>query len=321
MIGTEDYPLPARVFYEGEGGDGGSAGAGDGGQNVTGGGTGGTGGEGGTGGTPAFNAEDASFRGFLPEDIRGSFETVPNLEALARGYLGGQKLIGEDPANILKRPKAGDQEGLVSHMRALGAPEATSGYDLKALTPEGVKIDEAFAGSFLEKVAVPTGMLPHQVQAAIKFVTDVDAAHEKEKTGKVADQAAKWQAEIATMWNTEAQSVTWKENVALAAGVVDKFGGDAAWDAIEEAGLGDNPAILEMFRKIGTVQAGGTLEDTGSGGPASAGTRDAALAAEIAQLKTAQLKAMDDQDHFTARNISEQIQAKMQERERLNKAA
>lgn len=259
--------------------------------------------------------DPTKFAEHMPEDIREQFGTVPNLEALGRGYLGAQKLVGKDPSSLIQRPVEGDAAGMVSALQSLGAPSDLAAWgDMKELAGEGG--DAAFVQSYIEKVAIPGGMMPHQVKANLEFVREVAKAQGEAQTAQTAEQVAKWQGEMAQNWGVEVGSAAWKENIAQAASVVEQFGGDEAFDALDEVGLGDNPLIVNMFHKLATKLAGGTLEGTGGTGPALSG-RAADINRQLAELQQKQMAAVTANRQAEARQIAGVITGLIEERNRL----
>lgn len=265
---------------------------------------------------PTFDPATDSFRQFVPEDIRGDFESVPSFEALARGYHGSQKLIGKDPSRLLERPLEGDSAGMVTALQGLGAPADMAGWgDMKTLAGENGNSE--FVQSYVEKVAIPTGMMPHQLKASLAFVQENKEAQAAATQTSGKEQIAKWQGELAQTWGTEIQSPQWKENIGAAAAVVEKFGGDGAFDALESSGMADHPIVLNMLLGISAALAGGSLEGTGGGGPAGSG-RSAEISARIAELEKVQMGYVSNNQQAQARATAHQILALREEKMRLN---
>lgn len=264
----------------------------------------------------AFDPNGPQFRDFLPKDLVGQFDTVPTFEALVRGAAATQKMVGVPADQIMRRPATGDSEGMLTHLRSLGAPETVEGYKIENL-PEGVKIDEAFQGKFFE-ASLALGLMPHQVQGLVTFMGEAIKGVQEKQTALSGETVAQNQAALAKMWGVEAGSQTWKENLRIGAGVVEEFGGEEALDVLDQSGLADHPAIIEMFRKIGAARKGTGIDGTGGNGPAMS-SEAAQIQSQIQALNATMMEHVNNQRPVEARQVSEQVAALRAKLERLNK--
>lgn len=226
--------------------------------------------------TGGAGAAAADWRASLPEDMRASpmFATIADVPTLAKGYLNAQTLIGK------KRIALPEANALPAEREAfyaqLGRPEAPDKYSEFTVKPaEGMTVDKD-AISRMRKVFFDNGLTDAQQKAILDaHFTGLNEAHGKLSTSMQAERATAEQT-LRTKWGSN-----YDVNVNIANAVVKKFADPAAVAELE-AGLGNNPAIVELFHKLGK----GMLEDKtpGGGNSIQVGT-PAAAQARIGELK------------------------------------
>lgn len=283
-----------RTFYDGElppgdtpppGGDGGT---GDGGSAPT---------------LPegAFTAD--KWRDALPEELRehSALAKAPNVEALARSYISGQKLLGKTPDQLMEVPDHIDTENRLPLLQRLGLPEeAGSDYNLQPVkhAPEYLKPDTDFAKAFTAK-AHSLGIFPDQVQGLYNFFADTFAGQEKEQETifqqQIEANEAALKAELGEKYDTTLNLAT------LGAAEL------GIREEIENAGLGVNPKVIKALAKVGELFAeDGTAGDITSGGDVyKGGMSPDELRAKAREL---QQEALDTDNHAKRRKLNDEAQ-------------
>jgi hypothetical protein len=222
--------------------------------------------------TPAaVTPADQPWNHALPEDVRvdPSVAKYDSFEALARGTIAQQKLIGRDPASLIEMPAAGDAAAQLTIMRKLGAPEEASGYKLTAVegTAESVGPTSDIAQLFL-KHGVAAGLLPSQAQQIYAgFATDLTASLKDDAASAEADASAGVATLKADWGQAYDQNVAaarhGRDQVAKAAGVDEQ----ALRDTFEQLGLANDPMMAKVFAHIGKMMG----EDSAGGQGAPGG--------------------------------------------------
>lgn len=156
-----------------------------------------------------------------------------------RGLVAARKMIGEQPENLLKLPTAGDADGLRSVLHKLGLPETPDAYTLQPV--EGIAHDTDLAKAFTS-AAFDAGILPQHAQAVF------------EKVGGFLKEFEAQQAQaVQNREHADMQALTAKfgsaldDTLARAEAVANHYG---VTDAINEAGLGTNPAIVGLLSSV-----------------------------------------------------------------------
>jgi hypothetical protein len=158
-----------------------------------------------------------SFSEMLPEGVRGHalFQGIENPDQL------GERLQGWQPRPQV--PQTAEEY--------YGGPEAAKA--LGQLQPLVHSIAES---------AKAVGMPKEQFAAIVNGMAKQHHAHVQESY----KQAAEALTSLSTKWGDKAE-----QNLNIANRVLAKFGGDALDRELEARGLSNNPALIEMFHKIG----------------------------------------------------------------------
>jgi hypothetical protein len=158
-----------------------------------------------------------SFRDMLPEGVRGHalFQGLENPNQL------GERLQGWQPRPQVPQT-AEEYYGGAEAAKALGQ-----------LHPLVHSIAES---------AKAAGMPKDQFAAIVNGMAQQHHAHVQESY----KQAAEALTTLSTKWGDKAE-----QNLNIANRVLAKFGGDALDRELEARGLSNNPALIEMFHKIG----------------------------------------------------------------------
>ncbi len=243
----------------------------------------------------------ASWLDGLPDDIKAapSLSKYKDVGDLAKAYVNAEKLIGRGGVVI---PKDGDAPEVTAKFRAaMGVPEKPEDYAIKP--PEGLPESiwsEASAKEF-QGWAHELGLSPKQAQQlAEKYAGHALAARDAiglTPDGKPAEEAlrAEWGREFDTRKQQAQQAVK-------------EFGGPELVEFLQRTGLGNNPAMVRAWAKIGAELS----EDR----PAGMGTGRGVMGKEAASQERQRLMAdpkgpywnpMDPQHKATVARVTELV--------------
>lgn len=222
--------------------------------------------------TPA--AAPASWRDSLPAEIREapSLGKYQDVASLAKGYVEAQTLIGRKGAII---PKEGDGPEVTAAFRqAMGVPDKAEGYEIKVPDglPEGVWNDAA-AGQF-RTWAHELGLTPAQAQGLAERYAQMGGA-------AVQQTAEATETELRKEWG-----VAFPAKVKAANDALRNIGGDELADYLKTSGLGNHPAMVRAWAKIG--------EGMGEDRPAGMGTGRTSGVMTPSEAKAERMKIMSD---------------------------
>ncbi len=199
---------------------------------------------------PIAGAEgEESWRDTLPDDIKGNpvLEKYASSNDAVKALVEAQKLIGRDKIPVPPAEGATESDWNAVY-DGLGRPKTAADYILAmeegTNLPEGMPLDDGMVKEFTE-LAHKNGFLPKQVEAMYRWYMN-NAAKQFTDLGT----ANKEQQIAASKKLTFEYGAAYKEKVALAERVF-KTVADKDAIALFEEGLGNNPAMIRMFAKIG----------------------------------------------------------------------
>jgi len=254
------------------------------------------------GGAPAESvAQPATDNGawydVFAEDIRENQNITKfnSAEELAKSYINVQHLIGAD-----KIPMPVTEDDWANTYAKLGRPEEPTGYEIKA--PEGVEVDEARQGKFLE-LAHSIGLSQKQAEALAEF--DFSSTQESmENLNKTFEQSTQEALDgLKKEWGN-----AYDQNVEIYKRAVGEFADESTMDFLKNTlvgnvALGDHPAIVKLMSSIGKgMMESGKLEGKGA---------EMALTPAQLQDKQAQLMAnpaYTNRNHPEHKAINRQVQ-------------
>ena len=248
-----------QFILRAEDGAGGAGGAG--------GGDGGTGGAGGTGGKPPGTAlttpptpGTGDWRAGLPEDIRTnpSLKDFKDVAGLAKSYVHAQTLIGAD--KIAKPNKNWKPEQWSEFFSHAGRPESPDKYDIgKDVIPADMKVDDAkFAEA--KKALHESGLSNVQANNVLKYYFGSIQRQTKEYS-----DAQKASQDLGVKTLQEEYGDKYESKLDIAKAVVAKFGDETLVTKLEETGLGNDPAFIKLFIKMGEAMMDDKALGDGSG--------------------------------------------------------
>ena len=207
---------------------------------------------------------DADAKGWLSTKGWDKLDAKGAVTAAVQAYRGAEKLMGGDPASLLRQPRPDATPAEINAFwQKLGAPEKPEGYDFSGVKhADGNGLDEDFVG-FLRTTAAELHLpASAATEIAKRFAAMADSAEADEKAQAARDLgAAKAQLEVS--WGGK-DSPQYKTNLAVAQRAAVASGVTTEeLNAIES--LTGYPKIMAAFLKLG-VGMGEHRALTGGGG-------------------------------------------------------
>lgn len=189
----------------------------------------------------AAESNSNDFLSGLGEELSGvkALQNFKSAEDLAKSYLNANQLLGKRMADLSAEDAA--------HLASLqGKPASADEYTL----PEELNAE---ALSWYKDAALKAGLTQDQAKAVADEYIMLERS--KAESLEVEDKlrSEEWVGELKTEFGS-----AFDKQVEVAKRGVKEFGGDEVADILNRTGLGDNPAIVKMFAKIGRE----LLEDT-----------------------------------------------------------
>lgn len=218
----------------------------------------------------------ASWRESLPPELREapSLGKYQDVASLAKGYVEAQTLIGRKGAII---PKEGDSPEVTAAFRqAMGVPEKPEGYEIKVPEglPAGVWNDDA-AGQF-RTWAHELGLTPTQAQGLA------------ERYAQMGGNAVQQSAEVTETELRKEWGVAFNAKMKAANDALRNIGGEDLAQYLQTSGLGNHPAMVRAWAKIG--------EGMGEDRPAGMGTGRSSGMMTPSEAKAERMKIMGDKN-------------------------
>lgn len=222
--------------------------------------------------------DNSQFLATLPEDVRAepSLKSVPDVSTLAKNYVNAQKLIGT------KRIAAPDPNWGESQWNEfydqVGRPKTHDQYQVPSVQlEEGISLDKDKIGKFQQHLH-KLGLTTKQASGIFEYYLSSLNETARGQKSISEQQAAASETELKNEWGEK-----FSANLDLAKGVIRKFGDEKFMQYIEGSGMGNNPQLVKMLSKIGSMM----LEDKALGSGSEFGLKDGTRAvAEIESLKT-----------------------------------
>jgi hypothetical protein len=179
----------------------------------------------------------------LPEDIgsHSSVKKYTNIVDALKGGLNASSLASKKAEDFL----ASDDPAVVAKRNELmGVPSDAAGYELKKPEglPEGLPYDEDSLGAFAEFAAenkIPKAL----AEKLIEFDAKRAADQFNSMDGQIAEQREKAESILREKWGNK-----YEYNLGKVTQATDHLG---ITQTLNEAGLGNNPAVIEMvFNKL-----------------------------------------------------------------------
>lgn len=218
-------------------------------------------------GTPAATGAGATSTSWLDSLGDDSLKNEPSLKlfkdpaALAKGWLNAQKMIGAEKIPV--PGKHATDEDWQNVFKRLGLPETADKYEINL--PKDSKFDPAFLTSYKD-VALKAGILPKQAQALMEWYQGEAGKAQAGQAGQVEAQAQaqKVESDKALASLKEEWGKNWDQNVSRAQGAVREFGSPELSALLNQTGMGNHPAFIKLFSKMGGVLQEDTLKGNGN---------------------------------------------------------
>lgn len=190
--------------------------------------------------TPTPNVGDFdAMRKTLPDELQGNemVKTSKSFTSFVEQSVNAQKLIGSK----ISIPKDDDEKAWNEFYAKIGRPESADKYDIKRPVDSKLPYDEKMEKAFLT-TAHKSGLSKRQAQGVLdwwnKEQETIALESEKVRTSAVAELKKEWGSE-------------YEAKVAVSQRALLKYGDKELVKFLEDTGLGNNPAVVRMFSRIG----------------------------------------------------------------------
>lgn len=216
----------------------------------------------GNGGTPSANGQPADGIAearqaaqrpeWVPEKYWKADKGEADYEGLAKGYVNLEQLLGRE--KVPKPLSDEDQEGWERWYAASGRPDKEDAYEFQRpdKLPDGLGYDEDLERDFRAS-AYSAGLNKKQAttlyEKFVKGQIDRYSAHATSKQQARAQAQADMQRELGAKYESE------MKNAHIA---VQKYADPEFRQYLDESGLGNHPALIRAFMKIGREMNGDT---------------------------------------------------------------
>jgi len=177
-----------------------------------------------------------SFYDSLPEHLKANkgLSKFDSVEKLADAYVNASKLIGKRVTELTPVDIKGllDPEDLAAVFRSNGVPASADEYQVAAGIPEDL-------ARSLKSRAHELGVSQEALNGLIEFETSMAEAVK-------AQRQEEWRSETFSKFGRDLDPT-----LKIAKRAVEEFGGDSLRSFLNETGLGDHPAVIETFFKVG----------------------------------------------------------------------
>jgi len=172
----------------------------------------------------------------LPDHLKQhkSLSKFDSVDKLADAYVNASKLIGKRISEVKPEELKGvlDHEDLVQVYKGMGVPETPDAYNLpEDMDPEISK--------FIKTKAHELGLPEDKLNGVLSLELEA-AALMKQREQET------WRTEVITKYGNDLQP-----SIKIAQQAVKEFGGDELVNFLNTSGLGDHPAVIDTFVRIG----------------------------------------------------------------------
>ena len=195
-------------------------------------------------GSAAGVVTSPDWREALPQELRGekSLASFKDVGTLAKSYVEAQKLVG----GSIRIPGADakpEEWGAVYDK--LGRPSKPEGYEFKVPESLEPEFSDSLRGGFA-KVLHDNGVSAKAAQA----ILDWYGASYADAAASLHSAAQATEAELRLKW-----AGAYEKHMGLAKRTVKEMGGEELQVYLEQTGLGNHPALIRTFAKIGALLA------------------------------------------------------------------
>lgn len=185
---------------------------------------------------PTTVAESISndFLSSLSEELRGmkALQNFKSAEDLAKSYMHANQLLGKRVIDLSAEDAA--------HLAKLqGRPADMGEYKLPEGLPEG-------SADWYKGAALKAGLTQDQARIVADEFIMLERARTEEIVKEDSIRSEQWRGELKKEFGS-----AFDNQIEIAKRGVKEFAGEEVIDILNRTGLGDNPAIVKMFAKIG----------------------------------------------------------------------
>jgi len=196
-----------------------------------------------------------------------SLAAIKDIPSLAKGYVEGQKFVGGSIRLPNDKMKPEEQEKAWGDIFGkLGRPADADKYEIKVAKEVERFLPESDVKAF-KAAAYKAGLSGKQAQAMIDHYQGVVGAN----SAQLVEMRKSTEASLREEWGP-----AFDRNVGLAARAVIESGGKDLLKFLDDTGLGNHPALIKAFAKVGNILSSeGYMEGDieGSSGPSEAKDR------------------------------------------------
>jgi hypothetical protein len=189
---------------------------------------------------PSVEADIVNWRDDLPDDIRDhqSLATINDVNALAKGYVHAQSMIGADKIPV--PGKWADDDDWSEVYSRLGRPGDSDGYEIDA---GGAEVDEDFMGWF-KGTAHNAGLNNRQAQMIAQAYMEMAG----ENAGAEQVDTDQMRAQVESDLRKEYGNA-YEDRLEMGNGFIDEFGEDGLTDLVLADGmpLRNHPAFVKTL--------------------------------------------------------------------------
>jgi hypothetical protein len=209
------------------------------------------------GGAPPPAAPDfASMLADVPEDVRNdsSLKDIKDIKGLVSGYVNAQRMVGYDKIAIPSKPDSPDWENVWAKLGRPAKPEEYKFGEVQSRLPVQEPVKKDFMAT-----AHKIGLSQRQADELYKwYMTSGD-----KMVGEQEETARRLQAEATNKLKQE-YGAAYDDKVAIARQALRSLGDDELLSFLDQTRLGDHPALVRTFVKIGQMlKEDGKLEGGG----------------------------------------------------------
>lgn len=192
----------------------------------------------------------------IDEEYRGekSLHSFKDLKDVAKSYVHLSKLMGKDNKVALPDNNS-SQEEINDFYSKLGRPESADEYEIKE--GEDAVFNEDFVNNF-KQLAHKNNLLPKQAEALFSQLREQKIEEDKVLSQEAEQAIADGLQELHTKWGEEG----FKANANRANHVIKEFGQEGLTQYLVDAGLDNDPMLIEFLANIGTGMNEDTFKDS-----------------------------------------------------------
>lgn len=205
----------------------------------------------------------SDWREMLSDDELKEHPSIQDLQTpddVVKKLVNAEKKIGRDKLAIPGENATEDEWD--EFYQKLGRPEKPDEYELpQEGLPEDFEPNEEFL-NVMQQEAHEAGLSKQQFAKIARRIINANVEHQQKQQQQQQEQKEQQLTALKKEWGE-----AFDQNVGLAKEAVERIGGDELKQALNQTGLGDNPALVKAFAEVGKFVK--QDEVIGEGGKAS----------------------------------------------------